>query len=368
MAKASRRLQATRGVARQGTARHRRSPRRRARRFGWARRLGVALAMLIVGATVVLAGQAALNDSGIGGRPSATMPSPSPTPGLPPPPTLLQPVAVTRAPAIDVQVGLPSVTPVARHRLLLYVNDQLVVDRRLPRSDSYTARDVPLDAGENVISATIRGPGGESLPSTAVHVTRDLIPPLIIVSSPTGNLPVIEPALTLRGTTEPDATLSVVNNTTGQSLTMTTTDGGAFELSVQLAMGTNELLLEATDVAGNRASTNLAVVHSESRAAVSLSVSPMAIDRSRLPVRIDLVADVTDELGQRPDGAAVTFSLSPPGQPTVTYQATTIAGRAAWRSYRLPAEGTSKGFGRASVVVELASGDTLQKTAPFSLR
>ena len=76
---------------------------------------------------------------------------------------------------------------------------------------------------------------------------------------------------------------------------------------------------------------------------------------------------VIDANGLAVDGAPVTFSLSPPGQPTSTYAATTEAGRASWIGVTL-SEGLQAGNGFVTARVTLADGSTIQKTAPFAVK
>ena len=78
-------------------------------------------------------------------------------------------------------------------------------------------------------------------------------------------------------------------------------------------------------------------------------------------------ATVADVGGKRVPGATVTFSLSPPGQPTSTYTTETNSnGVATWR-ITLPKAGTIKGAGLATVAVTLTDGRTVSGSSAFEI-
>jgi hypothetical protein len=364
------------GQARPGTGRKRRAggARRGTARIGWSRRAGIVLALLLLGTSVVLAGRALEG-------PAPGSPAGTPATGSGPPPVVnpipIPPAPVLAAPtevlvttdAVEVSGTLPANLPRdGTYRLRIYVNDELARERRLPRRNSFSVRAVPLQQGENEIRAAIAGSGGESLHSAPISITRDDIAPIIRIGAPRAGDTVHDEEAVLRGRTEAGATLLIRNRTTGQELELVGAEDGRFEASIPLVMGSNEIALQARDAAGNRSQATVNIVREEGAAAVELILSRDSLAISTLPTSITLTARITDEAGAPADDADVTFSFSPPGQPTTTFRARSSDGVATWRRVRIPREAAVTGQGFATVLVTLPSGRTLQESARFSIR
>jgi hypothetical protein len=357
-----------RGSSKNGSAQRRRGARPAGARISWSRRIGAALALVVLGASIALAGQA-LDD----GR-SAAQPSPSasraPLSGAP---RIVVPADIlVAASTIDVELKLPDgLLPRSDYRLRIYVNEELVREQRVPRGQPALVADIPLDQGDNRISAAIVGPAGESLHSPAIHVVRDDEPPVIHVSAPVARS-VHTRAVTLRGRTEPGAQLTVRNPSSDEEFELEVGADGRFELQLSLALGDNVVTLRAVDAAGNRSRATLRLVRLQNSAAVSLEVRPSAFKLADLPTTLNVLANVTGLRGERVDGASVTFSISVPGQQTSTYQATSRAGQAAWRGVRIPLDGARPGSGLVTVMVVLADGQdgevTLQDSVSLTFR
>ncbi len=336
-------------------------------RIGWSRRIGAALGLLAVGATIVLAGQT-LDDGSLGVTPE---PSASRA-ALPPAPELSSTAALVAAATIDVTVELPGgLSPPSAYRLRIYVNDELARERRLPRETPATIRAIPLDEGDNWVSAAIAGPDGEGLHSAPVHVVRDAEPPPIHVSEPPDRT-VHAPQVTLRGRTEAGSRLVVRNAGTGEAFELEIGADGRFELGLELALGANEVTLRATDAAGNRGRATIVLTRRQSKAAVTLEPRPSSVALDDLPETISLHARISGLHGEPADGARVTFSLSVPGQQTTTYTTSSSAGLAIWRGIRIPADGALAGQGLATIMVVLDDGQggevVLQESAAISFR
>ena len=95
----------------------------------------------------------------------------------------------------------------------------------------------------------------------------------------------------------------------------------------------------------------------------TLSASDYQIKRSQLPEPVTLFAAVTDPNGQPLAGAAVTFTLSMPGIPTVTIDGSTDAqGKASFKT-TIP-KGAAVGQGSATVLV---STDAFGSTQDFTV-
>jgi hypothetical protein len=337
--------------------------------------------VLALGATVVLAGQAldgvdrpagTSRPGSTGGPSNGSSGSPDGLSGLgpPPAPALAMPAeAATTASEVDISGSFPADMGYGRaDRLRIYVNEELVRTRRLPRSPPFTLRDIPLVPGENRISAALSGPGGESLHSVPIVIVRDSNEPIIVISAPRPEAALTAPHVTVRGRTDALASVSVTNVTLAKESAVDADAEGQFEAIVPLALGTNEIVIASRDAAGNRGSARLDLVRSESMAAVALTVSPDTLLLTRLPGEVSIRATVNDELGQPVDGVEVFFSISVPGLAATTYRATTVNGRAAWPGVRVPRDGTTKGRGRVTAQVTLAEGQRLTETASFSVR
>jgi hypothetical protein len=338
----------------------------------------VVLALLILGTSMVLAGQALQSPAdgppGSTPRPGSTsqpgttpavgaMPVPS-APALNPPEQAL----VTSA-SIDVTGTLPGGLPRdGSHRLRIYINGDLVRERRLPRRDAFRVDSVPLRQGENAVQAAIVGPGGESLHSAPVAVSRDDVAPVIRLMEPRDGATIHSDTQLLRGRSEAGAALEISNRATSQTWEVIADADGRFEVALSLALGRNRIAVHARDEAGNRSRASIDVVREEGVAAVDLSLSRDTLAMDALPTALNLTARITDELGAAVDGAEVTFSISPPGQSTTTYRTTSSNGVAVWRAVRVPREGTASGPGFATVLVALPSGRTLQGSARFTIR
>ncbi|HUG48583.1 MAG TPA: hypothetical protein VMP67_09240 [Candidatus Limnocylindria bacterium] len=361
-----------RGAGRPQTRRRRSGARKQGRlRIGWSRRLGAALALLLLGGSLALASGALDGNRTPGQGPADPRASPA---AIPPAPVLL-PVeqSLVAAAQIDLQVELPSQLAAREgYRLRVYVNDELVQERRLPAGETADLAGVPLRQGPNWITAAIHGPGGESLHSTALLVERDDQPPLITLSAPDPARGVFTEQVSLRGQTEPHALLTVRNATTDQALEVEADGAGRFQLRLTLAMGQNAITLRSRDLAGNRSRATLRLRRVESRAEIGLEVTPAELSLEELPAPLRLVARIRGLRGEPLDGAQVTFSLSVPGQGTLTYGTLSSDGLASWDDVRIPADGARAGHGLATVMVVLPDGQgdelALQESASIRFR
>jgi hypothetical protein len=336
------------------------------------------LALLILGTSIVLAGQALQSpaDGPLGSTPRpGDNPQPGSTPAIGAMPVPSAPVlnppeqALVTSASVELTGTLPEgLLRDGSHRLRIYVNGELVRERRLPRRDAFKVDSVPLRQGENAVQAAIVGPGGESLHSSPVAVTRDDVAPIIRLMEPRDGVTVHSDTQLLRGRSEAGAALEITNRATSQAWEATADDDGRFEVALSLALGRNRIAVHARDVAGNRSRASIDVVREEGAAAVNLSLSRDTLAMEALPTALNLTARITDELGAAVDGAEVTFSISPPGQSTTTFRTTSSNGVAVWRAVRVPREGTSSGPGFATVLVALPSGRTLQGSARFTVQ
>lgn len=371
MAGSTKRSAATKGggsTRRQGARPARRAGRARndrnlARRVGWSRRIGVATALLVlVGAGIAFAGGALDNrsESAEPGRSSGPPPAA---------PTLLAPeVALTRLAVIDIHGVLPAdLDNAGSDRLRLFVNDELTREHEVPVEPNFTLNEVPIEEGDNLIRVALVGGWGEGESSAPILVIRDSTSPHIRISRPEPGGTVYGATETLRGRTEPGASLEINDERTNESVDAAVADDGRFETILRLDMGNNNFVLSSEDAAGNRASARLVVTRAASLASITLTLSVSDMTVGELPATIDVEALVRDELGGASDGAQVTFGLSPPNRGTTTYRSVTTGGRASWPNMVVAGDERAIGTWLVTVLATMPSGEELRGDASFSV-
>jgi hypothetical protein len=317
--------------------------------------------LVLIGGSMALAGTALDRATGTRQSPGAQ---------APPAPALRAPdVAITSAATIDVGVIRPDGLDDGEEYLLrLFVNDELVHERRLPGAAEFEVARVALSEGANAITAALASAGHQGPRSEAISVVRDSVVPVIRVSSPARGTVVYTATAALRGKTEAGAAMTVVDLDTGTELETTVQPDGHFTTELALEIGANRLLLRTEDAAGNGASARISIERGESLAHLGLTLSAKELPRSELPFLLEMVATVRDELGQPADGAQVTFSLSPPNAATMTYVTESVAGLASWPSLELSGGTEAVGTWLVTVLAVLPSGTELREDESFSVR
>lgn len=288
----------------------------------------------------------------------------------PPAPTLHAPAAlVTRSATIDLAGRLPAgLDRQDAYRLRVYVNDRVVRESDRPARADFKLADIPLEQGENAISVALVGAGGEGRRSSPVSITRDDVVPVIHVSRPEPDSTVYGEIESLRGRTEPGASMTIVDEKTDELVPTTVQPDGRFEATLSLALGQNGLLLRSEDPAGNVARARFVVTRATSLATINLTVTPSELALSDLPAELDIDVVLSDELGQPADGADVTFGLSPPNRATTTYRTTSAAGLATWPGLSLANDGSASGTWLVTVLAVLPSGIELREDESVSVR
>ena len=364
---------APRGVRRRGSGTVRRPDRSR---IGWSRRIGVGLALVALGGTIVLAGSGALDSDARRASPSppitATPPGATPTAmvvaTLDAPVIEGAPTVLTRESRWILTVALPqSVTDRRFARLHVYRGDRLVAGRRL-RSAERIRVGVPLKRGANRLTAAISGPDGAGPRSTEVVVTRDDVAPRLSILGPPEGRVINGGTATISGTSEPGTTVTVRNPGAQSSADALVGSSGTFELAVQLERGSNTIDVRSVDPAGNTASDTIFLTGGDGQPLAQLTMSTTFFKIARLPATISIQVTVIDADGAPVDGAPVVFSLSPPGLPASTYRSTTSDGAASWNNVTVPAEGATAGQGLATVQVTLDDGTIVRESVPFRFR
>jgi len=226
---------------------------------------------------------------------------------------------------------------------------------------------VTLTNGINDFSVTLIGPAGESEQSPLARWILDTNPPGIKLSSPKDGAEINRRAVTLEGRTQARSTIVIHNTKTNDSISGTAAADGTFSLAVPITNGSNVIHIAVTDPAGNANALDLTVRRGSGRLRASIASSVYSISQKDLPMDVRLTVLVDDPDGSPLAGASVTFTLSIPGIPTITGDATTDENGQAVFMTKIP-KGASKGGGSAAVLVQTAEfGKTTDET-PISIR
>ncbi len=317
--------------------------------------------LLLVGGSIALA-SGALNAPRGAGTSASNLPLPAPA--------ILTPAqTVTRDAAIDLTLLRPTgLAAGSLYSVRVTVNGQPARERPLPEQEEFVVSGVALEEGDNNIRATLVGDAGVGETSAPLTITRDSTAPVIRVTRPAPGSTVYGGADTLRGRTEAGATLSVVDVASGKSFATTVDPDGRFTAELTLALGDNELLLSSRDLAGNVASTHVAINRADSLAALTLTVTADQLKAADLPQRLVATAFIQDERGQPVDGAEVTFSLSPPNATTMTYRTLSAAGSATWSELDIDSPDDPHGSWLVTVLAVLPSGTELRANKSLMVR
>jgi hypothetical protein len=269
----------------------------------------------------------------------------------------------------DAEVSFPDAAiPLRGLELRIYRNGRQVAATRLRGPAPVTVQDVPLLRGRNRITAALAGDQVVGPRSEPVVIVVDDVPPRLELRDPRDGETVDAPTVTVRGVTDPGVTVRVRNDGNGASRTVTAGDDGAFRVQVPLVDGRNTITARAVDDLGNVVNRSVHVERGQGVSQVDLRLSQDSFRLRGLPAQLDVRLELTDERGRPIDGASVVFSLSPPGLPTTTYQATTVDGVAAWRNVTIPREGATEGEGFVTARVTLPDGGTIQASERFQVR
>lgn len=314
--------------------------------------------LLLAGGAVAFASQSLNHGSG---PDTATATAPPP-----PAPAVLAPAStITRADTVDLEVIAPANLRGDQHYVVrVYVNGDQVSHEDLPTDPQFTLKDVPLSEGDNVLRASLVGAGGEGPLSAPVDVTRDDVPPDITLLAPADK--VYSDTATLLGKTDPGATIDITDGA-GHDLAAAISSDGRFSADLELTMGNNPFVLKSTDEAGNTAVSRVTIVRAPSSAAIELTVTPTTIYSSQLPLSVDLVATVRDELGRPVDGVSVVFGISPPNAETRTYEVSAVNGHARYSDLQLD-PGDATGPWLVTALAVLPSGVQLRADGSFNLQ
>ena len=144
-----------------------------------------------------------------------------------------------------------------------------------------------------------------------IVITLDTKDPGLAISAPADKSRVKASVqiVTVEGTTQPGANVSIRNGNTGGSASEDARDSGAFKIKIGIADGTNTLTVTATDQAGNETTKSVSVLRGSGKLTARVGVSPGRMKASRLPEPYVLRATVADVGGKRVPGATVDLQL-----------------------------------------------------------
>lgn len=273
---------------------------------------------------------------------------------------------------VDLLVTVPAdVAGNADYRIRVYlaldgVPATPIEDRPLAPTPQ-TVIPVALTPGINDFSVSLIGPGGESDRSAVARYVLDTKEPGIRLASPRDGATINRKAVDLEGRTQGRSTLMARNQTTGDSIVGTADGDGRFVLRLPIAMGSNTIVITATDPAGNGNELKLALTRGSGTLRASLGSSSYAITRGSLPEPIRLYVTVDDPDGRPLPGARVTFTLSIPGIKTVTGDALTDSNGQAEFKTTIP-KGADPGTGSAGVFVRTDEFGTTTDETPITIR
>lgn len=253
--------------------------------------------------------------------------------------------------------------------LRVFVGTERVDEVPVPPTADFLVTAIPLFEGENEISAAVVGPEGEGPRSASIVIILDTEDPGLTIAAPKdgSRVKASTQIVTVKGKTQPEANVAVRNANTGGSASEDAKIDGTYEIKVGIADGTNTLTVTATDQAGNETTKTVSILRGSGKLTARVGVSPSRLKASRLPEPYTIRVTVADVGGKRVPGATVTFSLSPPGQPTSTFTTETNAsGVATWR-VTMPRAGTIKGAGLATADVTLRDGRTISGSSAFEI-
>lgn len=337
--------------------------------------------VLALGATVFVAGTGALDGaagrigSAVGGLLEGVIgaglePSVSPETVALAPPTLRQPAdKYTNEPSFDLVGHLPSgIAGRPGYKVRVYVEGELVSEAPVGRTVDFVIADVPLPRGGSDITATLIGPDGiETPPSGRIRMSFDDAVPELHIDSPTDGQQMNGETIAVRGRTQGRSRITIRNESTGVTTHGVADAKGNFEVVVPVDKGRNGLTVTTRDRAGNSQSGVVSVVRGDGELTAKLELSASRFERMSLPAELTITVKVLDPDGKPIEGANVTFTISPPGLPTETFEAVTTNGEAVWPDVTIPRDGATDGGGFVTVTIVLPDGKVIEDTAAFTI-
>jgi hypothetical protein len=246
----------------------------------------------------------------------------------------------------------------------VYVNGELATEQDLIGTQDFAVT-VPIPDGPSVITATILGPVGEGSESAPVQIVFDDAPPPVKITAPKKGATIKADTVTVKGTTQPDSTVTVRNDTNGGRASAVATKG-AFAIEISITGGPNALQVTAVDPAGNSKTATLSVIGGSGSASASVSLTKTTFKLSELPAAIGATVRVLGSDGKPISDAVVVFTIQIPGiGPVQSPEVLTVNGTASFNT-QVPS-GATAGAGLVTVIVTTDSYGTLSGTAAFRI-
>src|ERR1035437_4644979 len=253
----------------------------------------------------------------------------------------------------------------------VYLQDKNGTRREVARLDAggttrFTSPPLSLAEGNNLFTATLATPNGESSASPPVTYILDTALPKISVKSPASGAKVTTSKTTVSGTCDVGATISIRNEQApgGAYSSLVVGSDGSFTFAVPVVAGPNTIDLAATDRAGNSSSSTITIKRDYGQLAAHLAATPSKFASSSKPT-LKLTMHATSFNGGALANAKVTFTVMVQGLgPIVSPEMTTDAtGTATWQ---VVVSGATVGIGQASVLVTSPDGDQVTATATIT--
>jgi hypothetical protein len=169
--------------------------------------------------------------------------------------------------------------------------------------------------------------------------------------------------VTVKGKTQANTSLVVLNAGNGTSITSIAAKDGTFEFGLTLAAGTNQIKITGTDPAGNVGEANLKLIQGSTKMGVRLTASTYTIDLSRLPRTLQLVAKVTDPAGLPLAGVRAFFTVTIHGLAPISNEfVTSSTGTAVFNVSLVGTPTVGSGLGVVAVSSDLYGSSTARVT------
>lgn len=336
-------------------------------------KLFLAAAVVALGATIIWIGSGAVGPfvssivagvggfvTTVGGAVGSTAPTAPPDVGDSP--TIEPPESpYTNETATDIIINVPSaVAGKEGHTIRLYVTlpdqePEMVTEVAVGELSKLVIPDVELADGRNDFQATVFGPGGETEPSPVATWIMDNLKPKATITSPKDGARIKKSSATIKGKTQPEASVRVQNAANGANAEAVAGTDGLWGAVIPLADGANAITVTVTDLAGNQNTNTITLRRGEGKLSVVLIGSRYRFVASKLPREVTFTVTVTGSDGQRSQGATALFTVSVPGlEAIVSREIKTDAGGVATFTTTIPA-GAMPGSGLATVLVDTQS-------------
>jgi hypothetical protein len=275
---------------------------------------------------------------------------------------------VARRRDLAISVTVPETVLRPRELTLQILHDGEVVQAIARPSPAEEPEPIELAEGPNRLSARLVGPNGPGPTATEIEVFLDTKAPSLSIDSPRDHQPVEGERVTVRGESDPGATVVITNRRTDVGKPLTVGPSGSFEGVVALVPGENEIRIRATDLAGNSEVIDRAVERAGAGVRAKISANPRTLSARALPSQVRVIGKLRDRDDRPVKGARVTFTLTIPGQATVRSEEVLSGpdGTATWKE-QVDAEGIETGDAQIALIAQLPTGGRIDAASEDAL-